>query len=96
MLNEVIQGGDAFARIMKLIADSAQTDEQKQRLIVRASEIFATLIRAGVVAKTEGPFVKTEPRFYRKHLVLYTRNCIIRDVSGSFISSASKSSARQR
>lgn len=54
VLNEVIQGGDAFARTMKLIADSAQTDEQKQRLIVRASEIFATLIRAGVVARTEG------------------------------------------
>ena len=27
VLNEVIQGGDAFARTMKLIADSAQTDE---------------------------------------------------------------------
>ena len=52
-LNEVLQGGDAYARIMKLINDSAQTDEQKQQLIIRTSEIFTTLLRAGVVKKYE-------------------------------------------
>ena len=54
VLAEVMQGGDAEARVRKLIADSAQTDEQKERLYTRADEIFATLIDAGVVIRTEG------------------------------------------
>ena len=54
VLAEVMQGGDAEARVRQLIADSAQTDEQKERLYTRADEIFATLIDAGVVLRTEG------------------------------------------
>lgn len=49
VLAAVVRGGNAEARIRQLIADSAQTDEQKERLNERASEIFATLLDAGVV-----------------------------------------------
>ncbi len=55
VLAEVLQGGDAYARTMKLIKDSAQTDEEKQTLTVRASEIFSTLLSASVVSFEEGP-----------------------------------------
>ena len=51
VLAEVEQGGDAWARVAKLIADSAQADEEKAKLVARAQEIFATLIDAGVVEK---------------------------------------------
>ena len=34
VLSEVVQGGDAYARIRKLIDDSAQTDEEKAALCV--------------------------------------------------------------
>ena len=54
VLSEVVQGGDAYARTRKLIADSAQTDEEKAALYVRADEIFQTLIDAGVVERVEG------------------------------------------
>ena len=53
VLSEVEQGGDAHARVMRLIDDSNQTDEQKLRLVTRADEIFATLIDAGVVERRE-------------------------------------------
>ena len=53
VLAEVMQGGDAEARVRQLIADSAPTDEQKERLYTRADEIFATLIDAGVVVRDE-------------------------------------------
>ncbi len=43
VLNEVEQGGDARYRIDRLIDDSAQTPEQKERLHARADEIFQTL-----------------------------------------------------
>ena len=43
VLNEVAQGGDARYRIDRLIDDSAQTPEQKERLHDRADEIFQTL-----------------------------------------------------
>ena len=49
VLAEVMQGGDARARVERLIADSAQAPEEKAKLSVRAGEIFATLIDAGVV-----------------------------------------------
>ncbi|MBQ9005617.1 MAG: DUF3516 domain-containing protein [Atopobiaceae bacterium] len=49
VLSEVAQGGDARARISKLIADSIQTEAQKAELEVRADEVFATLMDAGVV-----------------------------------------------
>ncbi len=49
VLAEVMQGGDARARVERLIADSAQAPEEKAQLSVRAGEIFATLIDAGVV-----------------------------------------------
>lgn len=49
VLAEVEQGGDARARVSKLIDDSMQTDVQKAELETRADEIFATLMDAGVV-----------------------------------------------
>ncbi len=49
----VARGGDAWARVSELIAASAQTPEQKARLMQRASEIFETLMDTGVVVKTE-------------------------------------------
>ncbi|MBR1830017.1 MAG: DUF3516 domain-containing protein [Atopobiaceae bacterium] len=49
VLSEVAQGGDARARVSKLIADSIQTEAQKAELEVRADEVFATLMDAGVV-----------------------------------------------
>ncbi len=49
VLNEVLQGGDARARVDKLIDDSAQEPAEKERLHRRATEIFSTLMAAGVV-----------------------------------------------
>ena len=49
----VARGGDAWSRVSELIAASAQTLEQKARLMQRASEIFETLMDTGVVVKTE-------------------------------------------
>lgn len=49
VLAEVEQGGDARARVDQLIDDSLQKPEDKLKLKVRASEIFRTLIDAGVV-----------------------------------------------
>ncbi|MBY4798290.1 DUF3516 domain-containing protein [Collinsella sp. AGMB00827] len=51
VLSLVERGGDAWNRICTLIDSSLQTDEQKTRLKVRAAEIFATLIDAGVVVR---------------------------------------------
>ena len=53
VLSEVEQGGDARARVEQLIEDSMQPDEEKAKLTVRADEVFATLISAGVVEKAE-------------------------------------------
>lgn len=55
VLAEVMQGGDAWTRVLKLIDDSAQTPGEKEKLKERAGEIFATLIDAGVVVKEEQP-----------------------------------------
>ncbi len=52
VLSLVAQGGDAQARTQQIIADSLQTDEEKTALEQRATEIFATLIDAGVVECT--------------------------------------------
>ena len=49
VLNEVQQGGDARVRINRLIGDSAQTPEQKERLRQRADEIFQTLFDTQVI-----------------------------------------------
>ena len=49
VLCEVDQGGDAYARTMRLVDDSAQSDEEKAALKARADEIFATLEAADVV-----------------------------------------------
>ena len=49
----VSRGGDAWARTAALVEESAQTPEQKARLMQRASEIFDTLMDTGVVVKTE-------------------------------------------
>lgn len=53
VLAVVSQGGDAWARVRKLIDDSAQTLEEKAKLCERADEVFATLIDADVVEKIE-------------------------------------------
>lgn len=53
VLAEVEQGGDAYSRVHQLIADSAQPEDEKLRLNMRADEIFATLIDAGVVERHE-------------------------------------------
>ena len=55
VLAEVEQGGDAWERTRALVRDSAQTPEQKERLLTRVDELFDTLIAAGVVARHEGP-----------------------------------------
>ena len=49
VLAEVEQGGDARARVDQLIDDSLQKPEDKLKLKVRASEVFRTLIDAGVI-----------------------------------------------
>ena len=54
VLAEVEQGGDAWARTHRLVEDSLQTPEQKQALATRVDEVFATLIDAGVVTRSEG------------------------------------------
>ena len=54
VLGEVEQGGDAWQRTYQLIKDSMQSEEQKARLEKRADEVFATLLSAGVVEKTQG------------------------------------------
>ena len=51
VLAEVEQGGDAWARVLELIEASLQTPEEKTKLKLRAAEIFATLIDAGVVVR---------------------------------------------
>ena len=51
VLAEVEQGGDAWARVLELIEASLQTPEEKAKLKLRAAEIFATLIDAGVVVR---------------------------------------------
>lgn len=53
VLAVVSQGGDAWARVRKLIDDSAQTPEEKVKLYERADEAFMTLIDADVVEKVE-------------------------------------------
>ncbi len=47
----VSQGGDAWARTERLIAESMQSEAQKAALTTRASEVFDTLIEAGVVER---------------------------------------------
>lgn len=49
VLSEVMQGGDANARVRQLITDSLQTPEQKIKLYERAQEIFDTLESADVI-----------------------------------------------
>ncbi len=51
VLSVVAQGGDAPARVRELIDRSLQTPEEKAALALRASEIFATLLDAGVVER---------------------------------------------
>ena len=55
VLAEVEQGGDAMARVHKLVDDSAQPDAEKAALHQRADEIMATLMDAGVVTREEVP-----------------------------------------
>lgn len=53
VLSVVSRGGDAWANVHQLIADSAQSPEEKVKLNARADEIFATLLEAGVVVREE-------------------------------------------
>ncbi len=53
VLAEVSQGGDALERVRELVNASAQTDEQKEALLTRTNDIFATLMDAGVVVREE-------------------------------------------
>ena len=55
VLAEVEQGGDAWARVHRLVEESAQPAEEKTALATRADEIFATLLDAGVVTREELP-----------------------------------------
>ena len=55
VLAEVEQGGDAWARVHRLVEESAQPAEEKAALATRADDIFATLLDAGVVSREEGP-----------------------------------------
>ena len=51
VLSVVSRGGDAWANVHQLIADSAQSPEEKIKLNARADEIFHTLLEAGVVVR---------------------------------------------
>lgn len=53
VLSEVVQGGDAYSRVRRLIEDSAQTPEEKAALALRAEEIFETLVNADVIETVE-------------------------------------------
>ncbi|HIZ18296.1 MAG TPA: DUF3516 domain-containing protein [Candidatus Olsenella stercoravium] len=55
VLAEVEQGGDAWARVHRLVEESAQPEAEKAALATRANEIFATLLDAGVVCREELP-----------------------------------------
>lgn len=54
VLSVISRGGDAKSRVRSLVEASAQTDEQKLKLLARTEEIFATLLEAGVVEVHEG------------------------------------------
>lgn len=49
VLAEVMQGGEAYARTHRLVDDSLQPPDDKERLHQRADEVFATLTDAGVI-----------------------------------------------
>lgn len=53
VLAVISRGGDAYRNVSALIDESAQTSEQKEKLHVRAAEIFDTLLTTGVVERTE-------------------------------------------
>jgi hypothetical protein len=53
VLNEIWQGGDAHARIDRLINESLQPDRQKRQLEQRADEIIGTLVSTGLVDREE-------------------------------------------
>ena len=53
VLAEVEQGGDAWARVLQLVDDSLQSEEEKAALKARAAEIFATLIDGGVIVRED-------------------------------------------
>ncbi|KFI46539.1 Helicase conserved C-terminal domain-containing protein [Bifidobacterium bohemicum] len=53
VLNEVAQGGDARARLDRLIDDSSQSPDQKEYLHQRAEEIFDTMFDSGFIDSDE-------------------------------------------
>ena len=53
ILNEVTQGGDAKARVQKLIDDSAQKPQDKEKLLERCDDIFQTLLDTQVIERIE-------------------------------------------
>ena len=54
VLSVISRGGDAKANMRDIVESSAQTPEQKLKLLARTEEIFATLLEAGVVEAVEG------------------------------------------
>ncbi|MCH4053459.1 MAG: DUF3516 domain-containing protein [Atopobiaceae bacterium] len=55
VLAEVEQGGDAWSRMRELVEAGTEAGERRDRLLARVDELFATLIDAGVVSRTDGP-----------------------------------------
>jgi superfamily II RNA helicase len=53
VLNEVSQGGDARARLDRLIDDSEQSADQKEYLHQRTAEIFDTMFDSGFIESDE-------------------------------------------
>ena len=51
VLAECEQGGDAMARVRKIIDDSLQSDAEKEALRQRADEVLATLMTTGVIER---------------------------------------------
>lgn len=54
VLSVISRGGDAKATVRAIVESSAQTPEQKVKLLERTEEIFATLLEAGVVEMIVG------------------------------------------
>ena len=54
MLNLIQQGGDARARMLNLIEESAQSADEKAALRTRTDEVLTTLINANIVVKSAG------------------------------------------
>ena len=52
VLAECAQGGDAMARVRRIVEESLQSDAEKAALLVRADEVLETLMATGVIEQT--------------------------------------------